>query len=231
MSLLTRRPSAPERSLALRRAVLAASLPPLLAVGWIGRLWGPALLALLVLAGGHAYSWRAAQRDRPNRWVQLAIFAVLHFALAFMFAGLFIGLPVPQAQFALYALAITSFDLRTRRNLFASLGLGLINLYVAATLSRDYSFLVFILAFLALALVIFFRAEVEDGAHGSRLKAQGSHRLTRLHTYTPSFGIWLLGFGILTFLLLPRFSSRPIIPPFSINLPVRGGVTAQVLNP
>ncbi|MGH2524134.1 MAG: transglutaminase TgpA family protein, partial [Anaerolineales bacterium] len=33
------------------------------------------------------------------------------------------------------------------------------------------------------------------------------------------------------FLLLPRFSSRPIIPPFSINLPVRGGVTAQVLNP
>jgi transglutaminase-like putative cysteine protease len=43
-----------------------------------------------------------------------------------------------------------------------------------------------------------------------------------------------LGFGIsalAVFLFLPRFASRPIVPPFSINLPIRGGVTSQVINP
>src|SRR5689334_2422883 len=164
----------PERSLALRRWVFLASLPPILAVAWVGYLWGPALLAIAILAGGHYYSWRAAHSEKTIRFVRLGIFTALHLAVLWMFAGLFIGAALPQAQFALYAQAITAFDLRRRGNLFSSLGLSLLVLYVAATLSRDYSFLAFSLAFVALALAVFFQAEIEDGnkAQGPRLKAQ-----------------------------------------------------------
>jgi hypothetical protein len=172
---LRQKPSLPERSLALRRGVFAASLPPILAVAWAGRLWGPALLALVILSAGHYYSWRAAQRDRPNPFVQLAVFVTLHLALAWMCAGIYVGAALPQAQFALYAQAVTSFDLRRRVNLFSSLGMGLLVLYVAATISRDYSFAIFLLAFVILGLGVFFRVETEDGLQGARFRIQAAH--------------------------------------------------------
>ena len=235
----------PERSLALRRWVCLASLPPLLAIAWVGYLWGPALFAIALLVGGHYYSWRAAQSEKANRFVRLAIFVALHLAVLWMFAGLFIGAALPQAQFALYAQAITAFDLRRRGNLFSSLGLSLLVLYVAATLSRDYSFFVFILAFVALALAVFFQAEIEDGRHdaqGARLKvlspslALGHWELgfRGLRGSSLALGSWSLGFGIFSFLVFaftPHFAGRPLIPPFSINLPIPRGVTSQIVNP
>jgi len=233
--MFTRTAASPERSLILRRWVFLASIPSLLALAWVGQLWIPALLTVLVLAGGHYYSWRAAQQDKRNPFVRLGVFVALHLALCYMCAGFTAGILLPQAQFAMYAQAIISFDLRRRTNLYSYLGFSLLTLYVAAALSRDYSFLIFILAFLALVLVVFYHAEVEDGTQGARLKAQPLHTHTPTHPHTlPSFGIWSLGFGLFSFLVFaftPQFASRPVIPPFSINLPIPRGPTSQVINP
>lgn len=228
-----RNPQPLEKSQTIRQAVFVASVPSLLAVAWVGQLWLPMLITLAGLVGGHYYSWRLAQQASTpltHRWAQIGIFAGIHLLLAFMLAGLFIGIPLPQAQFALYALALTSYDLRTRGNLFSSLGLSLINLYVAATLSRGYDFAFFILGFVILILAVFYRIEIEDGHKTAKIPIPKP----QFSTSRTSFGIWILGFGILAitiFLFLPRFASRPIVPPFSINLPIRGGVTSQVINP
>jgi len=43
-----------------------------------------------------------------------------------------------------------------------------------------------------------------------------------------------LGFGIFSFLVFaftPHFAGRPLIPPFSLNLPIPRGVTSQIVNP
>ncbi len=86
--------------------------------------------------------------------MRLGLFVALHLAIAYLCVGLFAGLNLPQVQFALLAQAITAFDLRSRLNLFSSLGMSLLVLYAAATVSRDYSMLVFLLAFAALALAV-----------------------------------------------------------------------------
>ena len=46
-----------------------------------------------------------------------------------MLAGLFIGQPYPQAQLAMLAMAVVSWELFSRLNLYSGLGMGLINLY------------------------------------------------------------------------------------------------------
>jgi hypothetical protein len=167
-----RLPAAAERSRELRVWAALAALPPVLALGWVGFLWTPALMALFGLDAGHYYSWRMSGWPKAPRWGRVLIFVTLHAALAWMCAGLFIGAALPLAQFALYALAITSFDLRTRGNLMASLGIGLLLLYVAATLERDYSLIFFALAYLALAGAVFYQAEAEDARRDARVEAR-----------------------------------------------------------
>ncbi|MBL8046054.1 MAG: hypothetical protein JNL09_05910 [Anaerolineales bacterium] len=230
-------PAAPERSLALRRAAFLAALPPILSVAWNGQLWLESVLALSVLAAGHWYSHRAAQQEKPNLRVRLMLFIALHLAVLYMLAGLFSGVNLPQVQFALYAQAITAFDLRSRLNVLSSLGMSLMVLYAAATISRDYSMLIFLSAFIALALAVFHFAEKEDGEKGSRLQEEGrSENLSRAAFQLPtSFFLRLALFvslvSFLSFAFLPQFSGRPLIPPFSLSLPIRGGPKAQVINP
>src|SRR5713226_9293393 len=112
MSLLrarARRPvAAPERSRPLRLLAALSALPPILALAWIGFLWVPAFITLIGLAAGHYYSWRMAAWPKAPPLGRLLTYVALHVALVWMCAGLFIGVPLPQAQFALYALAITS---------------------------------------------------------------------------------------------------------------------------
>ena len=87
----------------------------------------------------------------------------LHLVLLWMVVGLFIGQPYPQAQVAMLAMAVVAFELRSRLNLYSGIAIGLINLYVAATLSRDMSFLIFLLAYIGLMLAFMWRADDEDG--------------------------------------------------------------------
>jgi len=245
--MFTRNPASkksPERSLTLRRWVFLASLPSILAVAWVGGLWFPAFITIILLVGGHYYSWRAAQRNESQPLVRVGIFVALHLALCYMCVGFTAGILLPQAQFALYAQAIISFDLRRRSNLFSYLGFSLITLYVAATLSRDYSFFLFILTFLVLGLIVFYQIEIQDGAQSAKIKLPTSRSesvqlsISNRQPAWPSYGIWSLSFVIFSFFIFaftPHFASRPIIPPFSINVPLlrspTSGPTSQIINP
>lgn len=96
-------------------------------------------------AGGHVVSYR--RRARPRGTLRQALLAGMVFLCLAYFvldsvAGVFGG-QLPQAHFALLLVAVTSFDLKTRRNLYSSLWISLTVLYLAAVYAWDYPFGVF----------------------------------------------------------------------------------------
>lgn len=221
-------------SLLLRRLVLAAQWVPLLALARTAGIWLPALLAGAGMALGHWYSARPTSNQ--GRLPRLLMFVMLHVAFCGMCVGLTQGMRYPQAQFAIYAQVITSFDLRKRRNLFSTLVHSLLNLYVAATLSRTVELGLYLLLFAGLALAAFFVSEYQEGQEGARLLPDPP---PPSEAPRPTPLLWLgLRYGLLAalaifvaFLFTPRFASRPIIPPFSITVPQRGGVKSEIINP
>jgi protein-glutamine gamma-glutamyltransferase len=234
------KPPAPaERSPRLRALTFAAALPPLLALGTVSLIWVPVAIGALGLAAGHYYSARAAARPKASGWVRLAVFVALHLALLLMCARLFAPGALPQAEFALFAQAITSFDLRTRRNLFASLGMSTLTLYVAATLARDAVFGLFALLFVGLVLAVFYAAELADGQGRARLRWPAAAQPgtspgvpTRPVLVPPLiFAGGLAAATVLVFAFTPHFAGRPLIPPFSLDLPIPRGTTSRIVNP
>ncbi|MCC7362515.1 MAG: transglutaminase family protein [Anaerolineales bacterium] len=229
-------PPSPERSKLLRALTLAAALPPMLALGAVSFIWLPVAAAVVGVAAGHYYSWRAAARPKVSAWVRLGVFVALHLALLLMCARLFSPGALPQAEFALFAQAITSFDLRSRGNLFAWLGLSAITLYVAATLARDAVFGLFALAFVVLLLAVLSAAEMADGARVARLRqpALGPGAATafaRAGLPALAFAGLLAAAAVAVFGLTPHFAGRPLIPPFSLDLPIPRGTAARIVNP
>src|SRR5207237_145446 len=72
---------------------------------------------------------------------------------------------LPQANFAILLVAITSFDLKTRRNCYSSMWISLAILYLAAVYAWDYAFGI-LLALWALYLAGFWIA-----SHLKRMEA------------------------------------------------------------
>src|SRR3989442_13149320 len=100
------------------------------------------MVALAATGIGHVVSYRErAQKRGIRRQVLLAglIFAALAYFLADS-VGAFFGGILPQANFAILLVAITSFDLKTRRNCYSSLWISLAILYLAAVYAGDYPF-------------------------------------------------------------------------------------------
>lgn len=240
LSRLKRKFSAmPESSLALRYVILAAMLVPLLALGRVhSGLWPHIMIAAIGICVGHWYSYYNLQRQSQR--VRAVMFVLIHAALFWMFVGLVRNLPAPQAQFAIFAQAITSFDLRYRSSLFNTLVHSLAILYVAATFSRTTELAIYLIIFAVLVLIAFFIAEKESGLKGAKLRpAPTDHPAnTRLTPHTRSMTIFGVAFGLLVliaiavvFLFTPRFANRPMVPPFTLNVPLRGGITAEIINP
>lgn len=152
----------PEKSPRLRALVFAAQAVGMLSLAYTGQLWIIAVIGLITLAAGHGYANHQIH-FKPIPWVRFLIFGLFHLVFLWMFAGIFIGQPYPQAQLAMLGMAVVSWELFSRLNLISGLGLGLINLYVAATLSRDVFFALFLLAFIAILLAFLWVAESEDG--------------------------------------------------------------------
>lgn len=229
-------PAHPEPSLRLRQLVLAAMLVPFVALvrtAGLGLLL-PALLATLGVALGHGYSYR--HLDKPTRLVRGLSFVALHLALCWMCAGIGIGASFPQAQFAMFAQAITCFDLRYRRSLLNALFISAANLYISATLSRDTEFLLYLALFGGLLLATFYVAEQADGRRGARLlpvapPAPARATAVPLAALLLRYGLLGVGAIVLVFLFTPRFAGRPLVPPFSLSVPMRGGVKSEIINP
>ncbi|MBN1219596.1 MAG: transglutaminase family protein [Anaerolineae bacterium] len=233
---LSKKSKKPERSLTFRLTVLAAMLTPLLALARARPdLWPHVIIAAMGIGLGHWYSY--THLDRNIVLVQTIMFMLIHVALAWLFVGLFIGAAVPQAQFAIFAQAITSFDLRYRRSLWSTVGHSLANLYVAATLSRTLELAVYLILFAALVLAALYIAGREDGLNAARLRPkpwparpQASHRRS-ITIFGFGFGVSVLLGLVVAFLFTPRYANNPIVPPFTLNIPMRGGVQAEIINP
>jgi len=231
----------PEDSLVLRYVILAAMLVPLLALARAhSRLWPHVILAGIGIGLGHWYSFYNLKRQR--QLVRGIMFVGIHLAFIWMFIGLVRDLAVPQAQFAIFAQAITSFDLRYRTSLFNTLIHSLAILYVAASLSRTTELGIYLILFVVLVFAAFFIAEKESGLKKAKLRpkapkaSQTSNRLVSpllgsMTTFGFSFGAIVLLAIFVIFLLTPRFANRPIVPPFTLNVPLSGGITAEIINP
>lgn len=222
-----------EHSIRLRQIAFGAQAVSMLALAWPTRLWAVAVISILVLAFGHRTAYQ--MRDKRPKWLRLVTFIGLHVVFVWMFVGLFGGQPYPQAQVAMLAMAVVSFELYQRLNLYSGMGIGLINLYVAATLSRDLTFAIFLLAFLGLMLAFLWRADVEDGLKDNPIILKPVTKQTQQRR---SIGKVWGRFAILAsvcvvgvFIFIPRFAGYPIVPPFSIQMPVNKPPSAQVINP
>ncbi|MBC8099197.1 MAG: hypothetical protein H7Y11_07120 [Armatimonadetes bacterium] len=227
-------PKQPEDSVTLRQLVYAAQCAAILALAYATALWVLLPVGALLLAVGHRYAYSV--RHHPKRIGRIGVFVALHFGCCLLTTTLTAGIPYPQAIFAVLATGIVSFELFSRLNLYSGLGLGLVTLYVAATLSRDTLFLGFMLLFIGLCLAFLWVADAQDGAKRNPV-------ILRPDPLTPAtsragilrqavqFALLLAFAGTLTFVLTPRFASRPLLMPISIQVPIQSSPTSQIINP
>lgn len=230
----------PEHSITLRLIILAAMLTPLIAIGRMnGYLWPHLIVAAVGIGVGHWHSYQNLAKN--SQLVRGIMFIAIHIAFLWMCVGLFAGYTVPQAQFAVFAQAITSFDLRYRRSLFNTLIHSLANLYIAASLSRDFELGLYLILFAVLVLAAFFVAERDSGWQQAKLRPRleaGTYVANPILTHKRQMTLFGLSFGavtlvgiVLTFVVTPRFANNPIVPPFSLNIPLHGGVKSEIINP
>lgn len=240
LAWLRRRRRPHELSIPLRALVFGAQCVGILAVAYTTRMWLVPLLSLGLLIFGHISAYQAV-KAKPVLWKRLFAFTGIHLVLAWMFVGLFTQQRYPQAQFAMLGMAIVSSDLLNRLNFSSALGMALANLYVAATLSRDLVFGLFMLAFVAILLVYLWVADSEDGVRNNPVTLRASAdaspprpalaSLGGLGDWGRRFGIAVLIAAPLVFIFAPRYAGYPIIPPVSLRFPVHGSPSAEIVNP
>src|SRR5438105_15650766 len=114
----------------------------MLAIALYGQDYIVPILAFVATAIGHVVSYRERNRKR-GLWRQVFLAALVFGALFYVIAdsalALFGGV-LPQANFAILLVAITSFGLKPRRNCYSSMWISLAILYLAAVYAWDYAF-------------------------------------------------------------------------------------------
>src|SRR5438094_10299701 len=153
-------------------------------------------VGLAVEGPGHMVSYRGRSQKRSisgQALVASLVFASMAYFLADSVGAIFGGV-MPQANFAILLVAVTSFDLKTRRNCYSSLWISLAILYLAAVYAWDYPFGVLILIW-AICLAGFWAA-----SHLQRMDA-------RLAVPVPAVAVALGGalfLGIGAFVFIPH---------------------------
>src|SRR5207253_3093161 len=177
----------------------------------------------VVAAGiGHVVSYRE-RNHRRGFWRQAFLAALIFGALFYVIAdsslALFGGV-LPQANFAILLVAITSFDLKTRRNCYSSFWISLAILYLAAVYAWDYPFGI-LLALWAICLAGFWAA-----SHLRRMEA-------RVTVPIKAVAIALggaLAIGVVAFILIPQPNLEPS-GPVLVSLPNYVGFKGELENP
>ncbi len=225
------RKSSVEESLPVRIAVASAMVWPIAALSWAGGLYIAGLIAAVGVLVGQFYSWRT--RHRPSRRRTFGLFALATLAFLWMVADLataFAGGWLPQAQFGMLVQAITSFELRSRANLYSTLVHSLLIMYVAADLSFGLGLLFFILAFVINVAAFFVVGYLEDEKSRS-LNNFSLKSVLRLRGTWLAFGTSTFMVSAVLFFALPRgFGAQGVSPSVTaIMLPT--GVKAQTVTP
>ena len=218
-----RLPASPvENSGPARGFVFAGFVTSVAAVVVYGQDYIVPAVALAVTAIGHAVSYQErAQKRGTRRQVLLAglVFATLVYFLADS-VGAFFGGVLPQANFAILLVAVTSFDLKTRRNCYSSLWISLAILYLAAVFAWDYVFAVFA-GLWVMSLVGFWVAS-------NLRRMEAPYKLPSSATGTALAAS--LALGIAAFALLPQPNIDPN-GPVLISLPNYVGFKGELENP
>jgi protein-glutamine gamma-glutamyltransferase len=222
---LLRLPASPiEDSLTGRVFVLAGFAVADVAIVLYGQDYVVPALGLVAAAAGHLFSYRERNGGRPL-WRQLLLAGLMVAALTYLLAdsmfALFGGV-LPQANFAILLLAITSFDLKTRRNCYSSLWISLAILYLAAVYAWDYTF-----GFLA-ALWIVCLAGFWTASYLRSIRAEGGGPRGALTAAAAG----ALIVGLLIFVTVPQPSGLALSP-LIVSLPsytsFRGDIEGSVL--
>lgn len=224
----------PEPSISLRALVYSAQVVAILALVYVSALWWLFPVGAGLLTFAHIYAYY--NRENPKRWARWAAIVLLHLGFCGMLFGIVSGAPYPQAQFAVLAMAGVSVEVFSRLNLYSSIGLGAVNMYAAATLSRDTSFALFIIAFFALVLAFLWRADHEDGVRKNKITLRpGDDRPERksagILRDISAYAVSAFVLAVLVFLFTPRFSARPLFMPISLTVPVESSPQRSVINP
>ena len=138
-----RLPASPiEHSVEGRAFVFSGFAVAVLAIALYGQDYVVPVIGVIAAGIGHVVSFRERNHKR-GFWRQVFLAALVFGALFYLIAdsalALFGGI-LPQANFAILLVAITSFDLKTRRNCYSSLWISLAILYLAAVYAWDYAF-------------------------------------------------------------------------------------------
>jgi len=213
-----------EHSLEARAFVFSAFVIAVSAIVVYGQDYVVPAVAVVAAAAGHILSYRERNLRRTvGRQVFLAalVFGALFYLLADSSLAIFGGV-LPQANFAILLVAVTSFDLKTRRNCYSSLWISLAILYLAAVYAWDYAFGA-VAALWVLCLAGFWMA-----SHMRRIGAQLGAPLRPLLTA----GALVVVGGIAAFALLPQPEGAPVSP-LVISLPnftaFRGDIESPAL--
>src|SRR5437660_6751744 len=208
MALVTRwlrLPASPiEHSIEGRAFVFSGFSVAMLAIALYGQDYIVPILAFVATAIGHVVSYRERNRKR-GLWRQVFLAALVFGALFYVIAdsalALFGGV-LPQANFAILLVAITSFDLKTRRNCYSSMWISLAILYLAAVYAWDYAFGI-LLALWALYLAGFWIA--------SHLKRMEAGVRVPARALALMLAAAILG-GVGWFVAVPQPSGVPLSP-------------------
>jgi transglutaminase-like putative cysteine protease len=220
-----RLPGSPiEHSVEARAFVFSAFVVSVLAIVLYGQDYVVPAAGVVAAAAGHVVSYRERTRRRDfwrQAFLAALIFGALFYVIADSTLGLFGGI-LPQANFAILLVAITSFDLKTRRNCYSSLWISLAILYLAGVYAWDYQFAI-LLALWLLYLVGFWTA--------SHLKRMDAGVRVPPRAIAVTLAAAILG-GLALFIASPQPSGVPISP-LIISLPnftsFRGGMESPAL--
>jgi transglutaminase-like putative cysteine protease len=217
-------PSPIEHSIAGRAFVFAGFVVAVVAIALYGQDYVVPALAVPIAAAGHVVSYRERNRRR-DFWRQILlaslIFGALFYVIADSALALFGG-TLPQANFAILLVAVTSFDLKTRRNCYSSLWISLAITYLAAVYAWDYAFGILLAAW-TLCLGGFWA--------GSHLKRMEADLQAPVRAVTVLVLAALAG-GVAWFIAIPQPSGVPVSP-LIVSLPnyttFQGGLESPAL--
>ena len=221
---LPKLPASPvENSAEARLFVFAGFAVACVAVGVYGQDYVVSAAGVVVAALGHYVSYRGRAKKRSVRG-QVVVAGLVFASMAYFLAdsaGAVFGGEMPQANFAILLVAVTSFDLKTRRNCYSSLWISLAIVYLAAVYAWDYVFALLAAAW-TFCLVGFWVA-----SHLRRMGAPG------LRLPLAPAAIALLGalaLGSAAFVFVPQPQGLPN-GPLVVSLPSFTQFRGEIENP
>jgi len=218
-----RLPGSPvEHSLQGRGFVFAGFVVAAVAVAIYGQDYVVPAIGVGVAAIGHVVSYRGRNWRRSvagQILVASLVMAALAYFLADSVLAIFGGI-LPQANFAILLVAVTSFDLKTRRNCYSSLWISLAILYLAAVFAWDYPFGILV-ALWAICLAGFWMS-----SHLRRIDAKVAGPVRPL-----AFSlVGALALGLAAFVFVPQptaFAPTPLV----VSLPNFTRFNGEIENP